>query len=489
MNKFIKKIISFSLKNKLFIFFSTLILIMWGILAFKNIPIEAFPDVTNTQITIITQWPGRSAEEVEKYVTIPVELAMNPVQKRTSVRSTTVFGLSVVKVIFEDDVDDAFARQQVNNLLRDVTLPDGADPDVQPPTGPTGEIFRYTLQSSTKTARDLKTIQDWVIERQFLGIAGVGDVVSFGGEVKTFEIKVNPQKLSSYDISPLDVYNAVAKSNINVGGDVIVDNSQAYVVRGIGLLNNIEEIGNIIVDNINGTPILVKDVAEVNNSNLPRLGQVGRDLQNDVVEGIIVMRKGENPSEVIKKVQAKINYLNEKVLPEDVKINTFYNRDDLIDYATHTVLHNMVEGIVFVTVIVFLFMADWRTTVIVAIVIPLSLMFAFICLTLRGMSANLLSMGAIDFGIIIDGAVVMVEGIFVLLDAKVHEVGMERFNKLSKLGMIKNTSGELGKAIFFSKLIIIAGLLPIFSFQKVEGKMFSPLAWTLGFALLGALIL
>ncbi len=489
MNKFIKKIISFSLKNKLFIFFSTLILIIWGILAFKNIPIEAFPDVTNTQITIITQWAGRSAEEVEKYVTIPVELAMNPVQRRTSVRSTTVFGLSVVKVIFEDDVDDAFARQQVNNLLRDVTLPDGADPDVQPPTGPTGEIFRYTLQSSTKTARELKTIQDWVIERQFLGIPGVGDVVSFGGEVKTFEIKVNPQKLASYDINPIDVYSAVAKSNINVGGDVIIDNSQAYVVRGIGLLNNIEEIGNIIVDNINGTPILVKDVAEVNNSSLPRLGQVGRDLQNDVVEGIIVMRKGENPSVVIKKVQDKINYLNEKVLPEDVKINTFYNRDDLIDYATHTVLHNMVEGIVFVTVIVFLFMADWRTTVIVAIVIPLSLMFAFICLTLRGMSANLLSMGAIDFGIIIDGAVVMVEGIFVLLDSKAHEIGMERFNKLSKLGMIKNTSGELGKAIFFSKLIIIAGLLPIFSFQKVEGKMFSPLAWTLGFALLGALIL
>lgn len=489
MNKFIKKIISFSLKNKLFIFFSTLILIIWGIIAFKNIPIEAFPDVTNTEITIITQWAGRSAEEVEKYVTIPIELAMNPVQRRTSVRSTNVFGLSVVKIIFEDDVDDAFARQQVNNLLRDVTLPEGADPDVQPPTGPTGEIFRYTLQSATRSARDLKTLQDWVIERQFLGVPGVGDVVSFGGEVKTFEIKVNPQQLASYDINPLDVYNAVAKSNINVGGDVIVDNSQAYVVRGIGLLNNIEEIGNIIVDNINGTPILVKDVAQVNNSSLPRLGQVGRDLQNDVVEGIIVMRKGENPSVVIKKVQAKINYLNEKVLPPDVKINTFYNRDDLIDFATHTVLHNMVEGIVFVTVIVFLFMADWRTTVIVAIVIPLALMFAFVCLTLRGMSANLLSMGAIDFGIIIDGAVVMVEGIFVLLDSKAHEIGMERFNKLSKLGMIKNTSGELGKAIFFSKLIIIAGLLPIFSFQKVEGKMFSPLAWTLGFALLGALIL
>lgn len=489
MNKLIKRIIAFSLKNKLFIFLATIILIIWGAIAFKNIPIEAFPDVTNTQITIITQWAGRSAEEVEKFVTVPIEVAMNPVQKKTSVRSTTVFGLSVVKVIFDDDVDDAYARQQVNNLLRDVELPEGADPGIQPPTGPTGEIFRYTLQSNTKPVRDLKTLQDWVIERQLLGVPGVGDVVSFGGEVKTYEIKVNPQKLASYNITPLDVFNAASKSNINVGGDVIVDNSQSYVVRGIGLINNVQEIGNIIVDNINGTPVLVKDVADVEISALPRLGQVGRNKQNDVVEGIIVMRKGENPGEVIKRVQAKIDYLNDKVLPADVKINTFYNRNDLITFATHTVLHNMLEGIVFVTVIVFLFMADWRTTVIVAIVIPLSLLFAFICLTIRGMSANLLSMGAIDFGIIIDGAVVMVEGIFVLLDQKAHRYGMDRFNRLSKLGMIKNTGGELGKAIFFSKLIIIAGLLPIFSFQKVEGKMFAPLAWTLGFALLGALML
>lgn len=489
MNKLIKRIIAFSLKNKLFIFLATIILIIWGAIAFKNIPIEAFPDVTNTQITIITQWAGRSAEEVEKFVTVPIEVAMNPVQKKTSVRSTTVFGLSVVKVIFDDHVDDAYARQQVNNLLRDIELPEGADPDIQPPTGPTGEIFRYTLSSTTKSVRDLKTLQDWVIERQLLGVPGVGDVVSFGGEVKTYEIKANPQKLASYNITPLDVFNAASKSNINVGGDVIVDNSQSYVVRGIGLINNVEEIGNIIVDNINGTPVLVKDVADVEISALPRLGQVGRDKQNDVVEGIIVMRKGENPGEVIKRVQEKIDYLNDKVLPSDVKINTFYNRNDLITYATHTVLHNMLEGIVFVTVIVFLFMADWRTTVIVAIVIPLSLLFAFICLTMRGMSANLLSMGAIDFGIIIDGAVVMVEGIFVLLDQKAHRYGMQRFNRLSKLGMIKNTGGELGKAIFFSKLIIIAGLLPIFSFQKVEGKMFAPLAWTLGFALLGALLL
>lgn len=489
MNKIIKSIIAFSLKNKIFIFLATILLAVWGVIAFKSIPIEAFPDVTNTQITIITQWPGRSAEEIEKLVTIPVEIAMNPVQKKTSVRSTTVFGLSVVKVIFDDGADDAFARIQVNNMLRDVDLPEGANPDVQPPTGPTGEIFRYTLSSKTKTVKELKTLQDWVIERQFLGVPGVGDVVSFGGEIKTYEIKVNPQKLASYDISPLDVYTAVSKSNINVGGDVIVDNSQSYVVRGIGVLNNTEEIENIIVDNINGTPILVKDVAEVSNSALPRLGQVGRDLDNDVVEGIVVMRKGENPSEVIKNVQKKIDYMNEKVLPSDVKIVTFYNRDNLIQFATHTVMHNMLEGIIFVTVIVLVFMADWRTTLIVVIVIPLALLFAFICLTLRGMSANLLSMGAIDFGIIIDGAVVMVEGIFVLLDHKARQVGMERFNKLSKKGFIKNIGGELGKAIFFSKLIIIAGLLPIFAFEKVEGKMFSPLAWTLGFALLGALIL
>jgi len=489
MNKLIKAVLAFSLKNKVFIFFATAVLAVWGVLAFKNIPIEAFPDVTNTQITIITQWPGRSAEEVEKYVSIPLEIAMNPVQKKTSVRSTTVFGLSVVKVIFDDGVDDAFARQQVNNLLRGVELPEGADPDVQPPYGPTGEIFRYTLATKSKTVKEVKTLQDWVIQRQLLGVPGVADVVSFGGEVKTYEIIVNPQRLASYNITPLDIFDAVSKSNINVGGDVIVDNSQAYVVRGIGQLNNTEEIGNIIVDNINGTPILVKDVAVVDITSLPRQGQVGRDGENDVVEGIIVMRKGENPSAVIQRVQDKINYLNERVLPDDVRIETFYNRNTLIDFATHTVLGNMTEGIVLVTVIVFIFMADWRTTLIVALVIPLALLFAFICLTLRGMSANLLSMGAIDFGIIIDGAVVMVEGIFVVLDQKAHTLGMEKFNRLSKAGLIKRTGSELGKAIFFSKLIIIAGLLPIFSFEKVEGKMFSPLAWTLGFALLGALLI
>jgi cobalt-zinc-cadmium resistance protein CzcA len=459
-----------------------------GIVSYRNTPIEAFPDVTNTQITIISQWPGRSAEEVEKFVTIPIEIALNPTQKKTSLRSTTLFGLSVVKVIFDDDVDDPFARQQVNNLLRGIDLPEGVNAEIQPPYGPTGEIFRYTLNSKTLGVRELKTIQDWVVERNLKSVPGVADVVSFGGEVKTYEIIVRPTLLTKYDLTPLEVYQAVSKSNINVGGDIIEKNNQAYVVRGIGLLTSISDIENIIVDYYNGVPVLVKNLATVKESALPRLGQVGRDSLNNVVEGIIVMRKGENPSIVIKKVDEKIDELNEKILSGDVHINTFYNRQNLIDFCTHTVIHNLIEGIIFVTLIVFIFMADWRTTVIVSIIIPLALLFAFICLRLKGMSANLLSMGAIDFGIIIDGAVVMVEGLFVVLDhAAVHH-GMEKFNKLAKLGLIRKTGIEMGKAIFFSKLIIITCLLPIFSFEKVEGKMFSPLAFTLGFALLGALI-
>ncbi|WP_234733670.1 efflux RND transporter permease subunit [Tellurirhabdus bombi] len=487
MNKFIKNIISFSLKNRFFVFFLTGLVVVAGFISYQNTPIEAFPDVTNTQITIITQWPGRSAEEIEKFVTIPLEIGLNSVQKKTDVRSTTLFGLSVVKVMFDDGVDDAFARQQVNNLLGGVELPDGVKPDVQPPYGPTGEIFRYTLKSSTRTARELKTLQDWQIERQLKSVPGVADVVSFGGEVKTYEISVDPRRLQNFDITPLQLYQAVANSNVNVGGDVIEKNSEAYVVRGIGLLKNSQDIENIIIKNVKGTPIMVRNVAQVSESALPRLGQAGRDNQNDVVECIVVMRKGENPSEVIESVKAKIDELNSTILPADVKIDTFYNRETLIHFATHTVTHNLIEGLVFVTVIVFLFMADWRTTITVSIIIPLALLFAFICLRLKGMSANLLSMGAIDFGIIVDGAVVMVEGIFVTLDEMAHHNGMERFNKLAKLGILRKTGTEMGKAIFFSKLIIITCLIPIFSFQKVEGKMFSPLAWTLGFALLGAL--
>ena len=488
MNKFIDFIIAFSLKKKHLILCLTVVLAIVGCFCFKETPVDAFPDVTNTKVTIITQWPGRSAEEIEKFVTIPIEIAMNAAQEKTDIRSTTLFGLSVVTVLFDDYANDEFARQQVFNLIKDADLPDGVEPEVQPLQGPTGEIYRYTLSSDKRSVRQLKTLQDWVVERNLRSVSGVADVVSFGGEVKTFEVSANPNQLSAYGISSLELYEAIANSNVNVGGDVIEKNAQAYVVRGIGLINNVEEIGNIVVKNINGTPILVRNVAKVGESCQPRLGQVGRASDHDVVEGIVVMRKGENPERVIAALKGKIDYIQQNELPADVKIEPFYDREDLVNLAINTVFRNVIEGILLVTLVVFLFMKDWRTTVIVASVIPLALLFAFICLRLCNMSANLLSMGAIDFGIIIDGAVVMIEAIYVMLDAKARRMGMAASNKRLKPGMVRNTARGKAKSVFFSKLIIITALLPIFAFQKVEGKMFSPLAYTLGFALLGALL-
>ena len=488
MNKFIKGIIHFSLRHRYFVFFLTAAISVIGIYCYKATPIETFPDVTNTQIIIISQWAGRSAEEVEKFITIPLEVVLNSVQKKINLRTNSSFGLSYITMIFDDDVDDAFARQQVMSRIINADLPDGVKPEVQPPYGPTGEIYRYILQSKTVSVRELTALQDWVLDRQFKSVSGIADVNSFGGEEKIFEVSVNPDLLIKYNLTSLDVFTAVNKSNINVGGDVIERNGQAYIVRGIGILNDIGEINNIIITKIKGVPLLVKNVATVIESSKPRLGTVALDNKPNQIEGIIVMRKGENPSDVLEKVHAKIDELNKTILPKNVKILPFYDRTILMDFAQETVIHNLIEGIILVTLIVMLFMADWRTTLIVSIIIPLSLLFAFICMRIKGMNANLLSMGAIDFGIIIDGAVVMVEGLFVALDFKAREVGMEKFNKLAKLGLFKTKGMEMGKSIFFSKLIIITCLIPIFAFQKVEGKMFSPLAYTLGFALLGALI-
>lgn len=488
MEKFISNLITFSLKNRFFVLFVTVVFVILGSYCFHNTSMEAFPDVTNTQITIITQWPGQGAEEVERFVTIPLEVAMNSVQRKTHVRSITMFGLSVIRILFEDNVEDFFARQQVNNALANVQLPEGIAAEVEPPYGPTGEIYRYTVQSKNRNSRDLLTYQNWVIWRQLLSVPGVADVNTFGGQEKIYEINVNPGLLEKYNLSALDIYNAVTKSNINVGGDVIEKNNQAYVVRGIGLINSIDEIGNIVINNTGNMPLLVKNVAQVVESSLPRLGQAGLNDNDDVIEGIVVMRKGLNPAEVLKNIKSKIDELNTKILPSDIKLVPFYDRDDLIRYCTHTISHNVIEGIILVTVIVFLFTADIRATIIVSLIIPLSLLFSFMCLYLRGMSANLISMGAIDFGIIIDGAIVMVESMFVALDLKAREIGMPAFNQLPKMSMIVSKGTEMGKSIFFSKLIIITALIPIFSFEKIEGKLFSPLAYTLGFALLGALI-
>jgi cobalt-zinc-cadmium resistance protein CzcA len=488
MDKLLKNIIAYSLKNKWMIFAMTFIIVAFGYNSFRQTPIEAFPDVINTRIVIITQWSGRSAEEVEKFVTIPIETEMNVVPYKTNLRSVSLFGLSVVTILFDDGIDDFFARQSVANQLRNVNLPDGIEAEIQPPSGPTGEIYRYTLESKSKSVRELKEIQDWIIDKRLKAVPGVADVISFGGEVKTYEVTINPLKLTEFNFVAKDVFEALEKNNGNVGGDVVSKGQQAYVVRGIGMVKSISDIENIILDVRNGVPVLIKDVADVRENFKPRMGLVGRDDDKDVVEGIVLLRKGENPSVVLKDLNDKISDLNERVLPEGVKIKTFYDRTTLVNLTTHTVMENLIVGVLLVTFILTIFLADWRTTVIVSIIIPLALLFAFICMKLKGMSANLLSIGAIDFGIIIDGAVVMVEGVFVYLAHKQEEMGKDRFNLISKMGMVKKISIEMGKPIFFSKLIIITALIPIFAFQKVEGKMFSPLAYTIGFALLGALI-
>lgn len=488
MTKFIQNIVAFSLKNSTLVFFFTGLLLISGIISYIKTPIEAFPDVTNTRARIITQWPGRSAEEVEKFVTLPIMKEVNTIPKKAQVRSISLFGLSVVTVIFDDEVDDFYAQQYAANRLQGIDLPDGADAAIEPPYGATGEIFRYVLRSE-KPIKELTAIHDWVIECELVSVPGVADVVSFGGEEKTYEIKINPTELANYDLSPLDVFEAVSKSNINVGGDVIERGSQAYVVRGVGLLESVEDIENIMIEVRGTTPILVKHVAEVKISAKPRLGVVGFQDDDDLVQGIVVMLRGENPSEVIARLKDKIAELNERILPKDVKIEPFIDRTELVNTTVSTVTKNLVEGIVLVSLIVFIFLYNWRLTLIVASVIPLAFLFAIVMLRIMGMPANLISMGSLDFGLLLEGALVVSEVVFVGLEKKAHQLGMERFNKISKVGIIKKSVGSVASYIFFALLILIIALLPIFTFQKVEGKMFSPLAYTLGFALIGSLIL
>ncbi|HUH51879.1 MAG TPA: CusA/CzcA family heavy metal efflux RND transporter [Flavobacterium sp.] len=488
MQKFIQNIVAFSLKNSIVIFFLTGVLVVAGLISLKHTPIEAFPDVTNTRARIITQWSGRSAEEIEKFVTLPIMKQMNTIPKKTDVRSISLFGLSVVTVIFDDDVNDFYAQQYAANRLQGVKLPEGADAEIEPPYGATGEIFRYVIRSE-RPIKELTAIQDWVIERELVAVPGVADIVSFGGEEKIYEIKINPTELANYNLSPLDVYEAVSKSNINVGGDVIERGAQAYVVRGVGLLEKIEDIENILIEVRGTTPILVKHVASVEIAAKPRLGQVGLQDEDDLIQGIVVMLRGENPGDVIPRLKEKIEELNTSILPKDIKIEAFIDRTELVEATVNTVAINIAEGIFLVSLIVFIFLFNWRTTLIVASVIPLSFLFAIIMLRIQGLPANLISMGAIDFGLLLEGTLVIVETVFVAMERKARRVGMPVFNKMSKSGLIKKSAGSVAGYIVFAQLILIVALIPIFSFQKVEGKMFSPLAFTLGYALLGSLIL
>lgn len=488
MQKFVQSIVSFSLKNTIIVFFLTALLLVAGIISYIHTPIEAFPDVTNTRSRIITQWPGRSAEEVEKFVTLPIMKAVNTIPKKASVRSISLFGLSVVTVIYNDDVNDFYAQQYTANRLQAVNLPNGANASLEPPYGATGEIFRYVLKSK-RPVKELTALHDWVVERELVAVAGVADVVSFGGEEKIYEIKINPTELANYNLSPLEVYEAISKSNINVGGDVIEQGAQAYVVRGVGLLESVADIENILIQTKRTTPILVKHVAEVSVAAKPRLGVAGLQDNDDVVEGVVLMLRGENPTEVINRVKDKIADLNGRLLPKDVKIEPFIDRTELVNVTVNTVTKNLIEGIILVSLIVFIFLYNWRLTFIVASVIPLAFLFAIVMLRIMGMPANLISMGSLDFGLLLEGALVISERIFVGLEHRAHQLGMERFNKISKSGIIKQSVRNVATYIFFALFILIIALVPIFSFQKVEGKMFSPLAYTLGFALLGSLIL
>jgi len=488
MQKFVQGIVAFSLKNSIIVFFLTALLLIAGIAAYVHTPIEAFPDVTNTRARIITQWPGRSAEEVEKFVTLPIMKEMKTIPKKAEVRSISLFGLSVVTIIFEDGVDDFYAQQYAANRLQGLELPEGTDAGIEPPYGATGEIFRYVLKSK-RPIKELTAVHDWVIERELVAVPGVADVVSFGGEEKIYEIKINPTELANYDLSPLEVFEAVSKSNINVGGDVIERGTQAYVVRGVGLLEKIEDIENILIEVKGTTPILVKHVAEVKVSAKPRLGVVGLQGDEDLVQGIVVMLRGENPAEVIARLKDKIVELNDRILPNDIKIESFIDRTELVDATVNTVSKNILEGIILVSVIVFVFLFNWRTTLIVASVIPLSFLFAIIMLRIQGLPANLISMGAIDFGLLLEGTLVIVETVFVAMERRAHQLGMEKFNRIGKMGLIKKSTSSVAAYVVFAQIILIVALLPIFSFQKVEGKMFSPLAFTLGYALLGSLLL
>ncbi|WP_417368851.1 efflux RND transporter permease subunit [Gelidibacter japonicus] len=488
MKKFVQGIVGFSLKNSTIVFFLTGLLLVAGIINYIKIPIEAFPDVTNTRARIITQWPGRSAEEVEKFITLPVSKEMNTIPKKAEVRSISLFGLSVVTVIFDDDVEDFYAQQYASNRLQGLVLPEGSDAQIEPPSGATGEIFRYVVKSDLPI-KEISAIHDWVIERELLSVPGVADVASFGGEEKIYEIQINPSELKNYDLSPLDVYEAVSKSNINVGGDVIQRGDQAYAVRGVGLLESVEDIENILITVNGSTPVLVKHVAEVIIAAKPRLGQVGLDEDDDLVQGIVIMLRGENPADVIEGLKTRINELNTRILPKNVEIVPFIDRSELVETTVKTVTTNLIEGVILVSLIVFIFLYNWRTTLIVASVIPLSFLFAIIMLRIQGLPANLISMGALDFGLLLEGTLVIVEQVFVSLQVKSRLMGRDKFAKVSKLGIIKKSVGKVSTPIFFALFILIVALMPIFSFQKVEGKMFSPLAFTLGYALLGSLIL
>jgi len=478
-----KRLIHYALNQPLFILLGTVLFILSGVVAFKNLSVEAFPDVTDTQVTVIALYPGRAAEEVEKQVTLPIEVALSGLPNSIRVFSHTQFGLSFTVVTYDDKAEVNLARQQVNERLRGIDLPDGVEADVMPNATPVGEIMRYRLRGDGKTSTDLRTIQDWVVERALRQIPGVADVVGMGGFIKQYEVQPDLQKLRAYKLTLNDLQTALGRGNANAGGSYVAQGTQQFAIRGLGLLHSAEDIGQIVITARGNTPVLVRDVAQVTIGAVPRLGTVGQDLDDDVVTGIVIMRKGENPSVVLKGVKDKIADLNARVLPDGVQIVPFYDRTWLMGKTLTTVFRNLVEGAMLVSLVLYLFLSNMRASLAVVVVIPLALLATFLGLKIMGVPANLLSLGAMDFGIIVDGAVIVIENIM----HRLAERG-EGMNEKERRTLITNAANEVGRPTLFSMLIIIAAHIPIFALQRHEGRIFQPMALSVTTALVGSLI-
>ena len=488
----IRKLVDFSLNNRFIVLSLALLLFIWGTIAFKKLPVEAYPDVANTWVQVITQWPGRVAEEVEQQVTVPIEIQMNGIPHLQHVRSASLAGLSVVNLIFDDDSDNDKDRQKTLERLAQVTLPPNVSASIGPDFSPIGSIYWYTIESSNPNydVMELKSIQDWVISKYLKSVPDVVDDSSFGGITREYQIRIDPDKLISYGLSLAQVEQQLTNANANAGGSFIEQGSQQINVRAVGLVRNVADIEKTVIKTQNGTALRIKDIAVVAQGPKIRLGQIGKAMHrkdgvvaddSDVVEGIVFLRKGADTATTLEGIHAVVNRLNKYILPPGVKIVPYLDRDDLVHYTTHTVLHNLAEGMILVVIILLIFLGNVRGAIIVALTIPFALLFASICLDLRHISANLLSLGALDFGMVVDGSVVMIENI-------VRHLHRREEGTRTLLDKIRTAAHEVQRPVFYAIAIIITAYLPIFTLQRVEGKLFRPMAWTVAFALLGALL-
>ncbi|HYA24864.1 MAG TPA: CusA/CzcA family heavy metal efflux RND transporter [Terriglobales bacterium] len=488
----IRALVDFALNNRFVVLSMAVLLFIWGIISFHNLPVEAYPDIANTWVQIITQWPGRAAEEVEQQVTIPIEIQMNGIPHLVHLRSVSLAGLSVVNLIFDDDSSNDWDRQKTLERLSQVTLPPGVSPGIGPDYSPVGQVYWYTLKSTNPAydVMDLKSLQDWVVAKYIRSVPDVVDDSAFGGITKEYQVRLDPDKLVSYGLSLAQLETQLANANANGGGSFLEEGSQQINVRAVGLVNNVSDIEKTVIKTQNGTPLRIKDIGIVTQGPKIRLGQIGKAIHrsdgvveddNDVVEGIVFLRKGADTATMLEGVHAMVKRLNEHILPPGVKIVPYLDRDDLVHYTTHTVLHNLTEGMILVVVILFVFLGNVRGAIIVSLTIPFSLLFASICLDLRHISANLLSLGALDFGMVVDGAVVMIENI-------VRHLNRPEEEPRTLFDRIRTAAHEVQRPVFYAIAIIITAYLPIFTLQRVEGKLFKPMAWTVAFALLGALI-